>query len=292
MLVKNVSNRIIRFEDFPLERPLLPGGVVDLSKYSPAQREGSRDLKDAFDKGELVCMGYATSSLNLKGKTITKTSLNPMQKYEIKPEEFSVNKPIIPKKQLQPAVNASSLSRRDHIQKNPTVPERYNTEALAKYKIGQNDPDQMPEFTEKDFKAPTSHSFVQLQDEDQVITVSIDETTNTTYASDLQPGVISTKHLRDPSVFIDDTPYTEESMEDPAKLNAANRQREILKAKLEKKIIALVEGKCLSPKQNGRPCDRPVLKGYGACFEHLSRSDKAKYIEEQQNAKKTKSTKA
>lgn len=274
MIVKNISTRILRLEDFPDEKPLLPGQQADLSKYSEAERMQSDQLQNFFTKRELVCLGYARTSPKLQGKSLQKT---PLTKYHY--QELENNTILVPSKTMQP-INNYAVTRQ--ISTAVTTPERYNSDALEQYKYElEHDEESIPAFEEKDFEGSRMHSFVQVQSEDQVLTLSIDENTGATFSEEFfQPGQIPTEYATDPNVFIDKAIYSQEEMENP------ERQKEILHERLHKRIENKIKKLCLFPRTDGKPCKRSILPGFNRCFGHLSKEDKQKFYE--QKAKREK----
>lgn len=263
MIIKNVSTRVVRLEDFPDEKPLLPGGTIDLSKYTPAERAQSDQLQDLFTRRVLINLGFAPTSKKLSGVSLQKTSLS---KYTY--EDPSLNSTLVPATQMKPEIEGG-LNRRD-IPKATTAPERYNKDALDQYKYElANEQETVPEFVEKEFTQKKMHSFVQVQNEEQVLTLAIDEETGTTFA-ELSPGQVPTAFPKDGNIFIDKHVYTEEEVENQEK------QREIVKERLLKTIEARVQGKCLFPRSDGKPCQRPIYHGFDRCYRHLKPEDQAK----------------
>lgn len=281
MIIKNVSTRVVRLEDFPDEKPLLPGQTVDLSKYSDGERAQSDQLQDLFTRRQLICLGYAPTSKSLQGSFLQKTSLTRYQYDE--PEENTV---FVPTKKMQP-INQPSMKR--EVPQAITAPERYNADALDQYRYElENEQDEdIPAFEEREFDQQQMHSFVQVQSEDQVVTLSIDEDTGATFVDNLQPGQIPTDFATDPSVFVDKTTYTFAESED------LEKQKEILQERLHKRIEARVKKKCLFPRTDGKPCQRNIIPGFDRCFRHLSDEQKALYYEKkaEKEAKKAKKAK-
>lgn len=266
MIIKNVSTRVIRLEDFPEEKPLLPGATVDLSKYTPAERAQSDQLEDLFTRGELLCLGFAPTSKKLKATNLQQTQLT---RYGYK--DPNLNSTLIPSKNMVPELNKYAVKR--EVPQATTAPERYNEDALDQYRyeMEYEQGDDIPAFDEKEFESQQMHSFVQVQNEDKVLTLSIDEETGATFATDLEPGLILTEFATDPGVFVDKQTYSIEEVEDKEK------QIENLKERLRKKIVKRVKKKCLYPRTDGKPCQRSTLSGFDRCLKHLSDEDKEKY---------------
>lgn len=271
MIIKNISPRVVRLTDFPDEKPILPGQQVDLSKYTAAERAQSDELQGFFQRGYLICLGYAPTSKTLPSNQIKKDSLT---KYKIEEDEIDLNETLVPAPKMQPINNAPV--RRDRLPHPTTAPERYNADALDQYRyeIEYQEDGQIPAFQEKTFETKRSHSFVQVQNEDEVYTMSLDEETGTVFQEG-KPGVIPTDFAADESVFLDKRIYTIEETE------KANYQKEKIKQNLKKVIEQRVKHKCLFPRADGKPCQRPTVPGFERCYFHLSKEDKAKYIENQ-----------
>lgn len=269
MIIKNISTRVVRLEDFPDEKPLLPGATVDLSKYSDAERFQSDQLQDLFQRRILMCLGYAPTSKQFSGKRLQATQLT-RYRYDTEVEENTV---FVPAKQQQ-GVSAPKMKRELPVP--ITSPERYNNDALDQYKyeLEYEQDEEIPAFEERDFEEAQAHSFVQVQNEDRVLTLTVDEETGATFVDDLQPGQIPTEFATDPSVFVDKSSYTLEETQDTEK------QKEILQERLHKRIVARVKKKCLYPRTDGKPCQRNVVPGFDRCFRHFSDAQKTKYYEE------------
>ncbi len=272
MLIKNVCSRVVKLEDFPLERPIAPGGVVDLSLYPIADREKSVHLKNLFTKGDLICLGYAPINPQVKAAMGVKTSL---AKHAVVPETLYQSDVIVPARTMKPVINAGR-NKNELMPKIQSTPSRYNKEALTKFREETERAAEgiIPQFQEKAFtNEQKSTSFTQIQSDDEILTISLDEATGTTYVQDA-PGFIKKDFSKDPSVFVDN----HIPKEDPEFETRRGQHRAALKEKLEKKIIELVEAKCLSPKVDGTPCSLPVLKGCNACWQHLSNDEKKKVL--------------
>jgi hypothetical protein len=272
VIIKNISARALSFdENFPTERPLLPGDTVDLSKYPRALVEQNQTIKQWFDKGLALCLGRARTTSKLRANPTSQK----LGKYQFKSEDFNQGTIVVPKKVYKPEI-ISSTDRRTYIAKIPTTPERYNTEALNQYAVDSEQArvtGQVPEFAEKTFETPKTGSFTQIQNEDEILTVQLDEETGVSYVSPL-PGQIPSKHTKDPSVFVDQHVYKTENDKDfdPSKISPE------LQAKLDKRMIQIVEKKCLSPKHDGKPCNATVLTGYNTCWKHLTSQDRERYL--------------
>lgn len=282
MIIKNVSTRVVRLEDFPDEKPLLPGSTADLSKYSDAERFQSDQLQDLFQRRVLMCLGYAPTSKKFSGQRLHTTQLT-QYKYDSEVQENTV---FVPSKQSH-GVSSPKLKRELPVP--VTSPERYNNDALDQYKyeLEYEQDEEIPAFEERDFEGAQSHSFVQVQNEDRVLTLTVDEDTGATFAEDLQPGQIPTEYATDPSVFVDKSSYTMEEAQD------AEKQKEILQERLHKRIVARVKKKCLYPRADGKPCQRNIVPGFDRCFRHFTEAQKVEYYEgkvkkEAEKAKKAK----
>jgi hypothetical protein len=263
LIIKNISTRVVRLEDFPDEKPLLPGQTLDLSRYTPAQRAQSEQLEELFTRRILTNLGYAPTSKKLSGSRIQRT---PLGKYSY--QEPDLNSTLVPSSKMMP--DTSEVPLRKELPKATTAPERYNKEALDQYKYElANEQEKVPEFIEKQFETQKMHSFVQVQNEDHLVTLSIDEETGTVF-SELPPGQIPTSFPKDDGVFADKATYTMEEMED------SNLQKQILKDRLTKVIQTRVSSQCLFPRTDGKPCRRQVYHGYDRCFFHLKEEDKDK----------------
>lgn len=264
----------MRLVDFPDEKPILPGQEVDLSKYSAAERAQSEQLEDLFTRRKLVCLGRAPTSKKLTGSSLKRTALT---KYEY--DNPGLNSTLIPSKEKMKPVNNASLKR--ELPKATTAPERYNSNALDQYKyeLEYEQDEEIPAFEEKQYEEKQLHSFIQVQNEDQVLTLTIDEETGATFADELEPGVIPTEFATDANVFIDKHTYTPSEMENPEK------RKQFLKEKLHSRIENKIKRTCLFPRADGKPCQRRVIAGFDRCYKHLSKEDKAKYYEERESKK-------
>lgn len=220
-----------------------------------------------------MCLGYAPIDSKVKSSMVQKTSLS---KYQVAPEVLSQDDVIIPSRRLQPLVN-TDRNKGQHIPKIPTTPERYNTDALDKYRVEseQANDGNPPPFDEKQFDPEEQrlHSFIQLQRDDEISTISLDEATGTMYVQDMV-NPAKKDYTEDPTVFVDRAIYSGDLEKDKARLKA----KEELRKKIDEKIVQLVEAKCLAPKVDGKPCHRQVLEGFNTCFSHLSATDRKKFL--------------
>lgn len=283
MIIKNVSSRPLRLYDFP-DIPLIPtGGTADLSKYSVAERDRSDELRDFFERGLVICLGFAPTVANLKVNSLlskatsTKVTAAPFSRYKVD-NQPALNTTLVPKQQV-PLETGKIESRRGERPKSSIVPNRYDPQALEQYKKQVTDP--TFDFIEKEAPETSHQSFVQVQNEDQVYTLTLDEKTGTTYVQS-PPGTIPTNGPHT-SVFVDKNIYSAEEDD----IQAIQEKKAKTLENLKRDISTNVKKICMHPMPSGRPCVLEVIPGYNHCFNHFSKDEK-EVFDQKRLAKKQK----
>jgi hypothetical protein len=271
MLLKYVGSKPITLEDFKTEKnepiELYPSDTVDLSYYTQKERNESIQLRTLFEIGDMICLGAGQ-------KVEQKKAL--VDKAQLRQEALNLNQSRDLKGQFlvqgrtRPETPLFSLDKRKHMPRSPVTPERYNQEANSQYeqqmqsKYFDQFKEPIPQSEESEAPKRTTHSFVQLQNENEIRTFKWNHNTLEVDQHEEAPGVIDIRHITS-DTFVDRNDY-----------NKKPEAKFVPTADLEK-IQEKVNSRCLSLKTNGQICQNRVMKGYDHCWTHLPTQQRVEY---------------
>ncbi len=263
MIAKNVSARVIEFKTLGLT--LYPGQDVELSRFTPQQRNECSELQIAFQKGEMLLTGESVPVPTDHTDLLREARIRFMgfdDKKSIPVPAFpGVEPPKPPIKTTSKRANSDPTNDPDrYAGKAPTVDPRFA-------KFNEASPELMDQLS------PTKGQYAEEYED-----VDRDPAVYTERPAPDEPPIISLlKNLEDKNTvpgLIETTRWLFEKTQKNIGLIKTVTAKEMNKQKL----AGFRNQQCTAVRKNSQRCKNKAIPGYLHCFTHMEERVKQQYL--------------